>query len=239
MMHIPLFFEESQRTFRPKDRKRLFALLQDYPHTLSLSAHTHTNQHKFFSHADDWLQNTVHHHYNVGAACGSWWTGMPDESGVPITTMRDGTPNGYALITFKGRDYIIDWKVARAPSDYQMNIHAPAAVSQVKWPREMFFVNVFNGNGRTSVTYRMDQRGEWRPLMKILAPDPYVLKRHFERDVAPHLLPGRRLPYPNQSEHLWSGVLPADLSLGLHLLEVRTIDMWGRTFRGYRTIRVE
>ncbi|MDZ7694677.1 MAG: metallophosphoesterase N-terminal domain-containing protein [Balneolaceae bacterium] len=46
--HIPIIQPEGYRAFRIEDRKQLFNLLEDYPHTLSLSAHTHIQQFAFF-----------------------------------------------------------------------------------------------------------------------------------------------------------------------------------------------
>lgn len=42
--HIPI---SNERAFRSEDRDRLFEILRDYPHTLSLSAHTHKQTHFF------------------------------------------------------------------------------------------------------------------------------------------------------------------------------------------------
>ena len=40
----------------------------------------------------------------------------------------DGTPNGYSFISFKGTEYIIDWKVSGSPADHQMNIYVPRGI---------------------------------------------------------------------------------------------------------------
>ena len=44
-MHIPLVQHER---FRESDQKKLFALLSEFPHTLSISAHSHTQNNTFF-----------------------------------------------------------------------------------------------------------------------------------------------------------------------------------------------
>ena len=43
-VHIP-FYESGARGFRAQDRERLFAMLEDFPHVLLLSGHTHTQRH--------------------------------------------------------------------------------------------------------------------------------------------------------------------------------------------------
>jgi hypothetical protein len=98
--HIPIS-EPGGDSFRDEDRQQLFNLLRDFPHTLSLSAHTHIQRHDFFTKEDGWQQEKPHHHYNVGTTSGSWYTGKLNEQGVPVSTMRDGTPKGYAFITLK------------------------------------------------------------------------------------------------------------------------------------------
>src|SRR5690606_29827647 len=64
--HIPITKEGETENFRKSDRKQLFNLLADYPHTLSLSAHTHNQWQRFFDKNDGWKQEKPHHHYNVG-----------------------------------------------------------------------------------------------------------------------------------------------------------------------------
>ena len=38
-----------------------------------------------------------------------------DERGIPHTTMRDGAPNGYSIITFDGAKATFDFKASRFP----------------------------------------------------------------------------------------------------------------------------
>ena len=70
-MHIPLV--QHGESFRQSDQKKLFDLLKDFPHMLSISAHTH-KQNNIFFHQDstDWRGPVPHHHYNAGTTSGSW-----------------------------------------------------------------------------------------------------------------------------------------------------------------------
>src|SRR5690606_27187981 len=112
-IHIPLFDD----AFRAADRERLLALLQPFPRVLVLSAHKHTQRHVFHGHV---------HEYNVGAACGAFWSGVQDAAEVPDATMADGTPNGYArLVAGQGGDYALYWHNARDPDDATIGLHAP------------------------------------------------------------------------------------------------------------------
>ena len=100
-MHIHLFDEAGKDSFRDADRERLFALLKSFPHVLVLTAHSHTQRHVFHGADTGWHGATPLHEYNVGAACGAYWSGVADPQGIPAATMPDGTPNGYALLTVR------------------------------------------------------------------------------------------------------------------------------------------
>lgn len=90
--HIPISEPGNGDSFRDEDRQAIFDLLKDFPHTLSLSAHTHIQRQDIFTTEDGWRQEKPHHHYNVGTTSGDWYSGKLDDSGIPISTMRDGTP---------------------------------------------------------------------------------------------------------------------------------------------------
>ncbi|HMR20327.1 MAG TPA: calcineurin-like phosphoesterase family protein, partial [Sphingobacterium sp.] len=128
--HIPLRDRLGRPLYRVEDRERFFELLAPFPHTLSLSAHTHVQYQDFFDKEAGWQQDKPHHHYNVGTTSGDWYSGELDDQGIPISTMRDGTPKGYAYINYTGNQYTIDYKVAGKPADYQIKIHIPHVAQQ-------------------------------------------------------------------------------------------------------------
>jgi hypothetical protein len=228
-MHIPIT--------QIKERAELYELLAQHPHTLSFSAHTHVNQHLFLTSEHDWPGAQPHHHMNFATACGSWWRGAPDEVGLPHATMADGAPNGWTIVTFDGVDYSAELRAARRPADYQMNIHAPEFVSADKAGETEVLVNVFAGSERSKVEMRLDA-GPWVELQRTPREDPYfvALKQAEESPQPPR---GRKLPRVGKSPHIWVGTLPAQPSTGVHLIDVRTTDMFGHEYRGRRIIRVE
>ena len=111
-MHIPI--SEEGDSFRDEDRQRLFDLLAEFPYNFSMSAHTHLQKQDYFGKEERWKQDQPHHHYNVGTTSGDWYKGVLDANGVPVSTMRDGTPKGFALVDFKGNQYQIRYQ--RIPS---------------------------------------------------------------------------------------------------------------------------
>jgi len=238
MMHIPLLTPEgSEPLFRPADREALFGILEKHPHTLSLSAHWHMQQHCFFGRADGWNGPEPHHHLICATACGSWWKGAPDEAGIPHTTMRDGAPNGYSIITFDGHRYSIVFKAARRPADHQMTIFAPEEVAAGNTAQAEVFVNVFAGSQRSRVEMRLGRQGPWIAMRRIEAEDPYYAAMK-EAEQSPRPPAGRALPDAENCPHLWQVPLPADAPRGTHLIHVRTTDMFGQTYTAHRVIRI-
>lgn len=229
MMHIPIT--------DTKDREELFRLIEDRPYTMSISGHTHTHEHHFLGAKEGWRGKEPHHHVVNVTVCGSWWSGEPDETGVPHTMMRDGGPNGYTFLNFDRTKVVVDYKVARRPADYQMNILAPEAVAIADAPNHFVFVNVFNGSEKSTVRMRVGETGAWVALAKVDEVDPYFLQLKQQEKDRPELL-GRALPDTDNSTHLWKVALPAGLPAGEHVVSVQTEDMYGRVFSASRTLRV-
>jgi hypothetical protein len=234
MLHIPLFSPDPSgaETFRNADRLRLFALLRDRIHVLILSGHTHYQRHVMHGPADGWTGAAPLEEYNVAAACGGFWGGPPDEQGIPVATMWDGTPPGYAIVRFRGGSVALDYLPARMPADHQMELHVPRAVA----PRQgyvSFYANVFNGHDGWTVEARVDGRA-WNAMRRVLGWDPSYAAQFLAQDERDRPLGGRRLPDPAVCYHLWRGSLPGDLALGRHLLSVRATDPAGRTYASQR-----
>ncbi len=230
MMHIPLM--------GVADREELFRLIEDRPYTMSISGHTHWQAHFFLDEEDGWRGAEPHHHVVNVTVCGSWWSGEPDEYGIPHTMMADGAPNGYSIITFDGQSAVVDFKAARRPADYQMHVEAPEVVASGSGEVVPVHVNVFGGSDRSKVEMRIGDEGEWVQLEKVLEPDPYFLRLKTAETNTVSLV-GRPLPGVKNSNHLWKGILPQGLPVGTHRIWVRSEDMYGRVMNGSRVIRVE
>jgi len=252
-MHIPL--ARQGNSFRQDDQEKLFELLKDFPNTLSVSAHTHMQENIFFHHdSTGWLRDEAHHHFNVGTTSGSWWNGMKGETNVPHTMMRDGTPNGYAIISFKGSEYEIDWKVAGSPDDYRMNIHIPRGIISGSDEDPLLSVNFFNGSEKTEVYYRIQGSTDWKKMKRTEMADPYYalldqrwdglkklrLMEQWKNDplLSGKDLPGTALPGAQPSGHLWTAEPGTDWPAGRHIIEIKVKDMYGRTFSAKHTMRV-
>ncbi|WP_034921336.1 calcineurin-like phosphoesterase C-terminal domain-containing protein [Gillisia sp. CAL575] len=237
-MHIPLSEPGDVDTFRDEDRERLFELLKDFPNTLSLSAHTHIQRQDFFGKEEGWHQNRPHHHYNVGTTSGDWYSGKLDEANVPVSTMRDGTPKGYAFINFTGNNYNIDYKVAGKPADYQMEVFVPKVVAKGRRTKAGIYANFFMGTEGDEVMYRIDE-GEWKEMDYVVEPDPSYVEMVYEWDTTEELMSGRRSSNPINSEHLWRGNIPTNLPTGEHSIEIKAKDMFGKVHTATSSYRLE
>lgn len=235
--HIPIYvFEEGPDSFRKGDVQKLLNLLKGYEHTLSLSGHTHSENHHFFTPEEGWPNPGFHHHYNPGAAAGSVYRGPKDRYGTPLSTMRDGTPKGYAYFYFKGNTYQYEY-ITAGDSTYKMSIHIPKIVPQTKKYRGELVVNFFQGSPRDTVTYRVDD-GEWINLPRDVRLDKYLLDYEYEWDHAEVLPWGIRMSTPLPSSHIWATRMPSQLPIGEHTVEVRAADWLGRTYFAKKTFKI-
>ena len=234
-MHIPPHGPDNDQTGKPMvGRQELYDILSERPRVLALSAHTHIQFHEFLGQEHGWKGAQPLHHLNHATVCGSWWAGAPDETGIPHTMMRDGAPNGYSFIDIKGADYSIDFKAARHPAKHQMNIWLPETIKAGE--KNDLVVNVFAGSERSKVEVKVGAN-DWMPLKIDARPDPFYATQK-ELETGKTELLGRKLPEILDSRHIWATTLPTDLKVGTHMLEVRTTDMWNRTFSERRLFRV-
>ena len=234
-MHIP-FFEQGD-SFRDEDRLEIFDMLEEFPYTLSLSAHTHFQKQAYFTAEEGWKGEKPHHHYNVGTTSGDWYKGVLDEKGIPVSTMRDGTPKGYALIHFSGNQYKVNYQVAGKSSEYQLEIFAPKVLEMGKPTTAGIFANFFMGSKGDKVMISIDG-GELRPMTFVEDYDPAYLQYLYQWDTTDKLLDGKRPSNPVQSNHLWRIAIPSGLKAGEHQVKVVATDRYGQVHQGTETIKV-
>ncbi len=229
MMHIPL----------PKvgNRRELYRLIEKRPHTLSISGHEHWHAHKYIGAEDDWRGDKPHHHIVNVTVSGTWWKGRKDEVGIPHTTMRDGAPNGYSIITFKDTEHVLEFKAARQPATYQMNVFAPDQVKATDTGKTQVYVNVFNGSINSTVKMRLSKSDQWITLKKVMETDPFYSATR-QREISGKLSPRSHLSGPIKSDHLWKANLPEGIAPGSHLIEINATDAYGKMHLGKRIIRV-
>lgn len=235
--HIPL--SEPQFLFRSADRVSLFDMLKDFPHTLSLSAHTHMQRQDIYTKGTEWKQDKPHQHFNIGTASGDWYSGLIDKEGIPVSTMRDGTPRGYGFIRCSGNEYVIDYKVAGIDAAKQMRIMLPPNISSTADTAANIFVDFFTGEKNSKVLYKIDN-GEYKPMEYTIDFNPFYLAEVAEwKSITDKTKKARRPSNPAKSNHLWKVTLPKGLSAGKHTIEVKATDLFNRTFTQNQTFEVK
>lgn len=236
--HIPLFLNDKSSThFRPEDRQRFMDLLAPFPNTLSLSAHTHFQTQVYFQKEDGWKREKPHHEYNVGTTSGDWYSGEMNEQGVPVSTMRDGTPKGYVTLTIDDNKYAFDYKVAGKPTTYQIALTGAEKVAEEFVRSHALFANFFVGQETDNVEYSVDG-GKWKDMEYVQEADPDYAFKTLSYDQAKEAVKsGKRPSDAVPSTHLWKVRYPK-LSVGKHEIEVRATDMFGKEHRASKTIEV-
>lgn len=226
-MHIPLT--------SAKDRQAVFDLLEQRPYSLSVSAHTHMQEHIFIGKEGGFDGKKPHHHVVNVTVCGSWWSGDPDEYGIPHTTMRDGAPNGYSIFSFDGNQYSIEFRAARRPASYQMEITVPDFLLASEAVGTDIYANVFGGSTRSKVEIRIGE-GPWQEMVKVEEKDPAYLRMW---EVSKTLKsPYRVLSAPENSSHLWKSRIEHLPDRGMLPIHVRTTDMFGQTYMSTKGVRI-
>ncbi|MEJ1239350.1 calcineurin-like phosphoesterase family protein [Chryseolinea sp. T2] len=234
--HIPL--QQYEDSYRTEDRQKVFDLLKDFSNALILSAHTHLQRNDFYTKDDGWQGAKPLHEYNAGTTSGDWYSGEFNQQGVPASTMRDGTPKGYAFIEFAGNQYSIRYKVAGKPDNYQMEIFAPKAIPSYRNTSAGIYTNFFMGTPTDEVTYRIDN-GEWKKMTYVKDADPAFVATLFRWDLADNLLAPRRPSNAVDCTHLWRGTFPSGLSVGAHTIEIKAVDRYGKAHSGEKKFDVQ
>lgn len=80
----------------------------------------HNQRQDYYGKTKGCFQEKPHHHYNVETTSGDWYSGKLNSDGVPVSTMRNGTPKGYTFINFKGNQYSLNYKIAGKPTLLQL-----------------------------------------------------------------------------------------------------------------------
>jgi hypothetical protein len=235
--HVPLQ-NTAPGSYHKGDRDRLFRILEKFPHLLVLSAHTHNQRHSFYGKEFGWSKEKPLFEYNVGATCGNWYSGRVID-GVIDSKMSDGTPRGYAFLNINGNQFSADYKVSGMPSSYQIGLFHRKVLNTVWWEgRGFIYANFFMGHSDSRVEYRIDNQ-DWKPMKFTPAPDPAFVAELYKWDTADTLMAGRRPTEPANSTHLWTALLPENIGLGEHSIEVRAWDDFGRSFIQKSSYRIE
>ncbi|PWG78179.1 calcineurin-like phosphoesterase C-terminal domain-containing protein [Pararcticibacter amylolyticus] len=236
--HCPLNIV-NENSFREPDRRKFFKILEKYPHVFSIAAHSHQLNQNFFTKEDGWNGVQPYHELDAGATCGNWYSGKVNEKGFLEGMMSNGVPRGYIFLNVTGNKYTTDYKVAGKPADYQIRLYHRKVLTPIWWDgRGSVYANFFMGHKESKLECRIDN-GEWKRMRYREDADPYYVSQLFKWDESDTLFEGRRPTEPADCRHLWTAPLPCDLGLGVHQIEVRATDLFGRIFTEKSSYRIE
>ncbi len=237
--HIPFRNNDKNNpVFRPNDQQKIFDLLAPFPNRLLLSAHSHTVWHHFFAREDGWHGQTPLLEFNVGATCGGFWSGRLDESGIPDASMSDGTPNGYVVMHINGTNFRLQYHAARDAKHSRYKVYVPKVVEQFSYPTAILSLNFYLGNLQKPVEVRIDQ-GKWEVMRLVAAPDPDIFSNVLAQDRSTNLLSGGRVGEPMLSPHIWKYILPTNLAVGEHQIEIKGQDIFAEPLTIQTTYKIE
>ncbi|MGP0061007.1 MAG: calcineurin-like phosphoesterase C-terminal domain-containing protein [Beijerinckiaceae bacterium] len=253
MMHIPLktYLDPKAANLNTIDKAELLKLLGERPQA-SFCGHTHTTEHHYLDAEDGNPNPEPHHHHVMTAVSGSWWSGPFDHRGIAVADSRDGSPNGFHILSVDGNSYTTRFQAANEPNDRQMRITLDWAHHHEKEvdrdfrmsrllgspiDRENIYatnlvVNFFDGGPKSAVTYQIGDRAPVK-MARTLRTDPFV-EEEFARNEA------TKKPWvkAEPSSHVWMARLPADLDAGTHRIRVNVADEYGRAYQDHLVVEV-
>ncbi len=254
VLHIPF-----RTTLGPEawqnlvNKEALFELFEGRRYTVSFSGHTHTTEHHYFDADDGWKGAAPHHHHVLTALSGSWWSGPYDHRGVAAADSRDGTPNGFHILSVDGVSYTTRFVPAKEPNGRQMRLSIDSRFHGISKDADRDFrqarllgspvprdalsastliANVFDGGDKTKVTMTIGDRAAV-PMTRCARPDPFV-EEVFARNEATK----KSWVKAEVSSHVWTARLPGDLEPGAYRVIVEAINEYGRPVTGRLALEV-
>jgi hypothetical protein len=242
-MHIPLrtYLDPKSPVINTVNASALLKLLSARPNTISVSGHTHTTEHHYFGAEDGFLGANPHHHHVMTTVSGSWWSGPFDHRGIAVADSRDGTPNGFHVLSVEGNRYTTRFQPANEPRqmrimldsgfhrdrneiyrDFRMGQLLGSPIAQENVYATEVVVNLFDGGPRSKVEYRVGG-GPAIPMIRDIRPDPFVQEVYARNEAT-------KKPWVKAEpcSHIFVARLPADLGAGTHCVKVRAVDEYGR-----------
>ena len=254
VMHIPIrTFLGDEPYQNLQGREAFFDLFEGRRFTVSFAGHTHTTEHHYFDGPDGWKGAAPLHQHILTTLSGSWWSGPSDHRGVPSADSRDGTPNGFHILSVDGNRYTTRFVPAKEPNGRQMRLSVLSRFHgigkdidrdfrQVRLlgspvPREALsastlVANVFDGGEKTKVKMVIGDRAPVE-MVRTARPDPFV-QEVFARNEATK----KAWVKANDSSHVWTVRLPGDLKPGTYPVVVEAVGEYGQPLSGRLALEV-
>ena len=255
VMHIPLtnVIDPSENYDRLVNARDLFALFEGRKYTVSFAGHTHTTEHIYFDAAQGWPGEGAHHHHILTAVSGSWWSGPLDHRGVAVADSRDGTPNGFHILSVDGLSYKTRFVPAKEPNKRQMrlSLHSRAhdgdkeamlafrpgqllssPIAKATLGAATLIANVFDSGPKSKVSLKIGGRAAIEMTRKPMA-DPFVAELFTRYEAQKKAWVKAEI-----SSHIWTARLPADLPAGAHAVVVEATTEYGDQVFGRMALEI-
>jgi hypothetical protein len=184
---------------------------------------------------------------------GSWWSGPYDHRGIAVADSRDGSPNGFHILSIDGAEYSTRFQPVSEPGLRQMRIMVDSVLHRDR--KELYaeyrmgellgspiaqdsafatnlLVNFFDGGPRTLVEYRIATRPPVK-MERVARPDPFIEEVYARNEAT-------KKPWvkAERSSHIFTARLPGDLEAGTHRIAVRAVDEYGREHRDHLVLEL-
>jgi hypothetical protein len=254
VMHIPIrTFLDDEAYQNLQNREAFFSLFEGRRFVASFAGHTHTTEHHYFGAGDGWKGAAPLHQHILTTLSGSWWSGPFDHRGVPSADSRDGTPNGFHILSVDGLRYTSRFVPAKEPDGRQMRLSVLSRFHgigkdpdrdfrQVRLlgspvPRDALgastlIANVFDGGDKTRVKMVIGDRPPIE-MTRRSRPDPFV-QEVFARNEATK----KAWVSADNSSHIWTARLPAGLAPGTYRVVVEASGEYGQPLSGRLALEV-
>jgi C terminal of Calcineurin-like phosphoesterase/N terminal of Calcineurin-like phosphoesterase len=254
VMHIPIrTFLDDEAYQNLQSRETFFSLFEGRRFVASFAGHTHTTEHHYFGAGDGWKGAAPLHQHILTTLSGSWWSGPFDHRGVPSADSRDGTPNGFHILSVDGLRHTSRFVPAKEPDGRQMRLSVLSRFHgigkdpdrdfrQVRLlgspvPRDALgastlIANVFDGGDKTRVKMVIGDRPPIE-MTRRSRPDPFV-QEVFARNEATK----KAWVSADNSSHIWTARLPADLAPGTYRVVVEASGEYGQPLSGRLALEV-
>jgi hypothetical protein len=139
--------------------------------------------------------------------------------------MRDGTPNGYAILRITGNQFHIQYKVAGAPIEKQMSLSI-ASTDSTDLNKQFVYANFYMGNNLCKVKCQFDNSNEWIDMTQVNEFDPRTENMYNTIKLLDYKIAGKQISVPQPCAHLWKTEVPQNTSKDFHVVKVNVVDMY-------------
>ena len=249
--HIPLLATADDGKSLPttgpgtENFTELIEILNSFENIYGIAGHDSSNSFKVeINHNHGWKGTPWIAHTLAEVRGNGWTTGVVDPRGVRDAMMQDGNPNGFYLLKFDGIDVVPEFipfpfgpdagRRLRIVLDPILESSQSASINRGSLQAgTKLVVNLFDGGVRDTVWVSLDGSPEL-PMIYTVRTDPYV-------DLIYQKLLGTdsQIGAPTRSAHIWEYLLPNNLAIGIHRVEVTTEDEFGQIQRAAFSFEIE